>query len=150
MDPQDVFRQMQGQNSFGMSQVPYHTHNGTDSPLIYSPTIQYTGFVPDNADLSGTTTGGFVFFPAGWSVEHTATGLYTITHNLDTPFYTTMVTLSDIDVGGAESRAINFNTYIEVATFDINGDPADISFDFLVTVVNNSAQSIPQYTTLGS
>ena len=60
---------------FGVATVPFHDHNGINSPVVKTPVTSYTGFV--NAD--GTIG---INFPKGWTATLIGAGQYQIVHNL--------------------------------------------------------------------
>lgn len=70
---------------FGVSKVPFHTHNGVDSSLVSYADVLNAPQLYGGSVLSTGVAGSF--FPSTWSVAHTATGRYTITHNLGTTSY---------------------------------------------------------------
>ncbi len=72
---------------FNLNRVPFHTHNGKDSPFIFLPTVQYAGLLNSDGTLSRVYP-----FPSGWSRARTGNGVYTITHNLNTTFYSVVAT----------------------------------------------------------
>lgn len=66
---------------FTVARVPYHLHNGIDSPLLPSTS---TNLLSAHVKSDGTALKPF---PAGWTVSTSATGIYTIVHNLGTTDY---------------------------------------------------------------
>lgn len=143
---------------YDVTQVPYHIHNNLDSPqlsfiglsdvpssfsgqagrvlkvnptgtgIIFSSTgISYGGVV-----LSGGTAG--TPFPAGWSVAHTGTGDYTITHNLGTTNYTFVGTLFANTGAIITFNQQNSNT-MEILVKDLTGTLVDRTFSFIVLAV---------------
>lgn len=72
---QQMIQAFAQQQQFGPAVVPFHTHNGIDSPTIKSPITSYMGQV----SIGG---GAGPVFPKGWTVTETAFGQYTIIHNL--------------------------------------------------------------------
>lgn len=142
---------LQNTSAFEPTSVQYHTHNGVDSPFVYSSTTQYTGYVPFDGNISGSSTSGFVFFPQGWTAELAAGSLiYTVRHNLNTDFYTVMFCTTTGDgLVGAAPISICYPDRFEVAWFDDGGTNYQNDFHFLLTVVNNGLQSVPLYTVRG-
>lgn len=63
------------QQQYGVAQVPFHDHNGINSPTVKSPITSYMGQI----SIGG---GPGPIFPKGWTCKETAFGQYTITHNL--------------------------------------------------------------------
>lgn len=107
----------------GIQSVPYHTHNGTDSPLVTNiPVTTYGGFV-----LSGVAG---VPFPIGWTASTSGTGLYTITHNLNSALYSVTASL----LGNAGFAAINNHGHnsFSVNTFNSSGTATNENFYFSV------------------
>lgn len=97
---------------FGGFNVPSHTHNGIDSPLIKSNSlgsVVYGGLA--------TTAGTATSLPAGWSIAGGVAGQCTITHNLGTTAYAVVatvlpqntITIVNIDSVGANSFFIKTN-----------------------------------------
>lgn len=82
--------------------------------------------------LSGGTAG--TPFPSGWSVAHTGTGDYTITHSLGTSNYALTCTLF-----AATNLFININNQntntVEVFIKNASGTATDATFHFLLATV---------------
>lgn len=74
-------------SQFKLSRVDFHTHNGKDSPFIFSPTAAYAGLIQGDGTLSRTAP-----FPSGWSFTHPGNGQYGIQHNLGSTFYVVTAT----------------------------------------------------------
>lgn len=136
----------------------YHTHNNIDSPILpftsignvpnsftgqagHFLTVNSTGtaLVFSNAStiyggvvLSGGTAG--TPFPSGWSVAHTGTGDYTITHNLGTLNYTFVGTLFANTGAIITFNSQNTNT-LEVLVKDLTGTLVDRTFSFIVAKI---------------
>jgi hypothetical protein len=159
---QNVHDQNSTTDQFAVSQTPYHTHNGSDSqripfiglsdvPVSYwkNSTTNYAGAsVIVNSTATGLTfsagTGktfvGIVssnaagaFFPAGWSVAHTGTGLYTITHTIGNTNYAPFAT----PFGQLFPPNINSSlgaTTFELGFSDTSGHFQDTDFVFLVVI----------------
>ncbi len=70
-------------------------------------------------------------FPPNWSVAHTATGFYTITHNLGHSNYA--VTANGLDNASAIAgiRTIRSTTFV-ITILDVTGTPQDCAFCFSV------------------
>lgn len=80
---QTIIQQSRQQAGFGTSTVPLHIHNGIDSPKILRQNLPQTTFIGHVL-----STGGFSgFSPAGWTATKTSTGVYTITHTMNTKNY---------------------------------------------------------------
>lgn len=137
--------QSRSQSGFGVSLVPNHTHNGVDSPVLYSPTTTYIGFVPSDGDIGGTLE---VILPVGWSIEYSGTGEYIVHHNLGSGLYSCVATATqstDVVVECVISPFAN-----EVDFFWFNGGaatPQDTSFSFILVQINNKRQAFPKYLT---
>lgn len=88
-----------------------------------------TGAVYPGAVLSGGTAG--TPFPSGWSVSHTGTGDYTITHNLGTTNYSFAGTLF-----ASTGAIITLNTQnsndMEILVKTTAGASVDRTFSFIV------------------
>lgn len=102
----------------GIQQVPFHTHNGIDSPVISStPTASYNiGYV-----TAAGAAGGF--FPSGWTVSLIAGGHYQITHNLGTTNYAALVNA------------------VQTACFARINSPGTATFDVILTDASGSNTS---------
>ncbi len=86
MTPQQVDARIQAfmaSGQFNLNRIPYHVHNGKDSPFIYLPTMQYSGYIQGDGTLSRTRP-----YPSGWSGSRTGNGAYLITHSINSTFYT--------------------------------------------------------------
>lgn len=77
---------------FGVSTVPFHNHNGINSPVIKTPVTSYVGYIGPDGETGA-------IFPKGWSVQYTNVGgvqpNYTIFHNLGNTNYTIVFTSYD-------------------------------------------------------
>lgn len=123
---------------FSAVPVPDHNHNGINSrrisytDLINRPTFStplYTGEVISNA--AGAN------FPTGWSVNHTGTGAYTITHNLNTTAYTVQLTLGN-GYGDTIAWGTKGSTSFQVLVWNPGGPAfADHDFSLMVTTQIN-------------
>jgi hypothetical protein len=90
--------------------------------------------------VQASTTGGSVvsnaqapFFPNGWSVSHTGTGIYVINHTLNTTEYAVTVSPNIFHTSFAVVCS-KTSTSFEVATFVwSSGAATDTDFDFIVT-----------------
>lgn len=124
---------------FGLNSIPRHTHNNVDSPYTFQPILNYVGIVESNAVVA--------LFPKGWKLTKTATGQYTITHNLGlSALYTIMVTIHDEGnsaSAGVQTPITNRNAFV-VDTYNSLG-AVNNGFHFLVTVINNRSQTLPIY-----
>ena len=88
--------------------------------------------------LNPSTFGGNVvsgaagtLFPSGWTVTHTSTGVYTITHNLNTTAYAVVITLVTPGlIAAVTSRAANS---FQVSTENLTPAAANGDFDFILT-----------------
>lgn len=134
---------------FGVNNIPFHTHNGIDSPSIFSPTITYTGYIPSDGLVNQTP---FVFLPTGWTVELQfpgTTDIYKVTHNLGTSFYSVVV--NQVGPGGSTvvNQVVAYDNYFEVAWFN-GGTFYQKDFFFTLTQVNNKRNALPTYTLSGA
>ncbi len=99
----------------------------------FKPRSEYIGHVKSNGTIGD-------FFPAGWSVAHTATGVYTITHTLPPP--STGVTQNYSVTFAPCATAIAFMTYTRnatnttfiVKTYNSSAAATDTEFTFTVTI----------------
>lgn len=86
---------------------------------------------------SVTSSGTSTFLPSGWTVAHTSTGVYTITHNLGTTNYAVNVTgtgsFSYANVPGITNIGSN-TCQITIGTIQVGGSvtPTDNSFNFIL------------------
>ena len=93
----------------GVSGVPFHTHNGTDSPKLRS--TFFWGAVAGD--------GNIIFLPKGWAVSHdgaASPGVYTIIHNHKTTAYGAVATgIYNLGywVVGIAYTATQFTVYID-------------------------------------
>lgn len=128
---------MQRHNSgarFGLKELAYHTHNGTDSPPIFQPFITYIGLI----GLTGTVG----ILPSGWSVVYGSTGQYQVTHNLNSFLYAVVANSAGV------ANVVDISTdpnLIEFDWFTPAGVAQDTPFYFLVSIVNNKKLSLPTY-----
>lgn len=117
-------------SSYSTAKVPFHLHNGVDSPAIFSPTITYIGLI----GLTGTIG----ILPKGWSVTYNGTGDYTITHNLNSFSYS--VVASPAGLTGLVDLTTG-NDVVEFSWFDASSSPQDTPFYFIL--VATSGKNIP-------
>jgi hypothetical protein len=112
----------------GIQQVPYHVHNGIDSPLISSGTTStsktYGGRI--------SSTGSFDYKPTGWTVS---TGpFYTVTHNLATTNY---AVVAGSGPGSSTGFLIISNltaNSFRVDSFGSTSSPSLNGFSFILTM----------------
>lgn len=146
---QDEIKRNEGTGRFGLKSIPFHTHNGTDSPSIFSPTITYTGYVPSDGLVNQSP---FVFLPTGWKVELMfpgTTDIYKITHNLGTSFYSVIVNQAGPGGSTVVNQVVAYDNYFEVAWFN-GGTFSQKDFFFSLTQVNNKRNALPTYTLSGA
>lgn len=154
----DQIKAAQKEALYATSNNTYHTHNNIDSPIL--PLTSIGGFPTSYVGQAGnalvvnssgtgisfihqsTVYGGVVLsggtagtpFPTGWTVAHTGTGDYTITHNLGTTNYTFTGTLF-----ANTGAIITFNTQntntLEVLVKDLSGNLTDRTFSFIVVKI---------------
>lgn len=91
------------------------------------PAICGYGYVTD----AGAKDSNYFFFSQNWGVSKTGTGVYRVTHNIETTDY--LVVLTAVD---SASRIINLsgitNTTFDVKTYDAAGTATDTDFSFVV------------------
>lgn len=116
-----------GFGGVGPNTVPFHTHNGVDSPLLpSSTTVQkvYAGYV-----VAGGTKGNA--FPPGWSVA-LSVATYTVTHNLGLTAsgYSAIVTpVTSVTLfGHITAQAANTFSFRLTSTSGTNSTSDDASF----------------------
>ncbi len=130
---------------FNLNRIPYHVHNGKDSPFAYLPTLTYAGFVKYDGKLDRNAA-----FPSGWSATYLGTGSYRITHNLNSLYYIPVVTQFWSAVPGPTPASffisgVTANRF-QVDFFDSKTQAAeDTGFLFLVTHVTNTKPGWPLY-----
>lgn len=97
-------------------------------------------YVDANSAFAGSVTSGgtAVFLPTGWSVAHTSTGVYTITHKLGTANYAVVVTGTGAFSYGNVPGITNVGSttcQITMGTIGVGGSvsPTDNSFNFILT-----------------
>lgn len=90
------------------------------------PTI-YTGYVVSNAASTP--------FPAGWSVAHTGTGVYTVTHTMATANYVVNVNIVNAAAKYAVVASPGSSTF-QILTFSTTPAAADLDFMFTVHRTN--------------
>lgn len=134
-------------SQFNLNRVQFHTHNGKDSPYIYTPIITYVGFIKYNGTLDREAP-----FPSGWSIAKGVTGSYLITHNMGTIFYVAQLTQHWSTVPGA-NPCVGHVSGVSRNSFQVNWfDSAtqvltDTGFTFAVTNVVNPTPGWPSYRT---
>lgn len=104
--------------------------------------------------LSGTATIHLVvlgvgatatFLPKGWVLLQAGIGIYTITHNLNTEFYSAVATSSDASTLTYASTTPSKDSVTFIFTDSDTGVNASTSFGFQLTAVTNKAPAFPQY-----
>lgn len=127
-----------GASRFAINNIPYHTHNGVDSNFIASPTIVYTGHVAYQDDFTGS---GQFFLPSGWTATRALTGIYTVTHNLNTLLYGVVASATQ-STNETVFPVINpLQNSFDVSWFDDTGAFKNTSFYFVLVQVNNRAKT---------
>lgn len=103
----------------------------------YSP--QQTFIRKENViGLGGTTVyGGSVVssaavnFPTGWSINHSGTGVYVITHNLGTTEYNVIAGPRNVGFALPQTRT---TTAITIYCYNTTPSSTDLDFDFTVII----------------
>lgn len=140
MNPQQV-QQMINQsmaklsqaNRFNISSIPRHIHNDIDSPFTFQPVKTYVGSIGADGTIG--------ILPIGWSVTVESTGSYLITHNLSTAIYSVVASANfSYAVPVLQPLQNSFEVIME-----INGNPTNTAFSFIMTVINNKATKTTQY-----
>lgn len=114
-------------SQYGNPTVPYHTHNGIDSPLVEGAAGSSTTYYIGAFNSSGTAAS---LFPTGWSSSRTSVGLYVVTHNLGNTDYVVCPTMDDGSVRWY-TVAYSTNTFT-LRTFDSGASLADADVHFAV------------------
>lgn len=138
---------------YGITKIQSHLHNGMDTnqvdikDILRFPKIATNGqtitFNTTTNQWEATTittittkagkiasagTAGSVF-PTGWTVSKTATGQYTVVHNLGSTAYA--VVANPVDVSGSVvTIGINSNSFVILIT-DLSGSATDSATDFI-------------------
>lgn len=134
----EEIRRATGQSQFGFNSVPFHTHNGVDSSIAYSPVNIYTGLIQED--------GTALLLPVGWTVENVSTGVYNITHNLGTDLYT-MVVAPTLSVTLPIASVVGVANIAGVSWYDTLAPGfANTTFQFILVQINNGPQAVPLYT----
>lgn len=125
-------------NRFNVGNTQRHIHNDIDSPYAFQPILNYTGLINNDASVG--------ILPKGWTISHTSnSGIYVITHNLDTLVYAVSVTTvfngSTFEVPTVIMNANSFT----VRTFFYPATPSDTGFTFILTNPFNRLTKIPSY-----
>lgn len=140
---QEIARQ-QSSDRFRLSPISRHIHNGVDSPFVLNTTQVFGGRIP----YDPTDTSLQMLLPTGWKIVRESVGLYRITHNLGTDFYS-------VTASGTQSTnevvipiILQFPQFFYITWFDDTGtfQEVDTSFNFILVLVNNRSESPPSYT----
>jgi hypothetical protein len=115
--------------SSGAAMITDHRIRGASVPIV--------SIVSGGGSGGGSYVGHVAFggsagtpFPSGWSVAHTSTGVYTITHDLGDTDYEVAITPYD-----GYLRFIEYDKATSTITarfFNISGSAADTEFGFIV------------------
>ena len=141
---QDEIKRSNGAGRFGINQIPFHTHNGTDSNPVFLPTITYTGYIPSDGNIN---TSPFIFLPTGWEVELQVGNIYKITHNLNTDFYTVTACMTGPDANDAfNPLTVCQSNFFEIAWSFNSTLTLTTDFHFQLVQINNRRNSLPTYS----
>lgn len=129
---------------FSINSIPFHTHNGTDSNPISSPTIVYAGNV---AYIDTFVGSGQFYLPTGWTVVQTDTGVYTVTHNLGTLLYSCTASAVQSTNQIVSHIITPLANEVTFSWFESNAafTRLDTSFSFVLVQINNRAPAV-KYT----
>jgi hypothetical protein len=115
----------QQQAGYGFSLIPYHTHDGVNSPKLPTPPAAAT-----------TTYGGYIktssVLPTGWSVTNPSTGNYTVTHSLNSTSYA--VSCTPFGLGRLRLVSIDANSF-QINYRDAAMADANIDWSFVLTKI---------------
>lgn len=137
---QEEYRKNNSNGRFGLQNIPYHIHNGADSPTVFQPNITYIGWISD--------VGTPILLPKGWTSSG-GVGIYVVTHNLGNNALYVVTANASADTGsGFDVVAISNPNGINI-TFEVF-EPSTHSlsvcgFFFQLTVVNNKSTTSPIY-----
>ena len=127
---QQGIRASQMQAGYGVSMVPYHTHDGVNSPRIgtTAATTLYSGTVSS----TGVTSG---LLPSTWSVVYyPITHQYVVTHNLNTTNYS--VATSCTTIGDVANVIAHDSTTFTIAGYAIAGaGGVNVGFMFILSTI---------------
>lgn len=129
------------QSSYSTAKVPYHTHNGVDSPPIQQPTFTYLGLIG--------LTGSIGILPNGWTVTYNGTGDYTIVHNLNTFAYSVVASPTGLTADVDITPGVNTSNQgeVEFSWFQAGtSTPQDTPFYFILTAISNKSIVPATYT----
>ena len=140
-----VVRHQDSKLQFGLNPIQRHIHNGIDSLPAFEPTRIYSGFVPSDADMTGSTSGGFQYLPAGWTVELNGGG-YLITHNLGSDKYAVMISMLGISALFYFPATLCRENNLSVVFFNTAGSIQPMDFNFELVHINNKNLDFPLYT----
>jgi hypothetical protein len=115
---------------FGLAKVPFHTHNGVDSPYAFDALAFYCAYIQSNGTVG--------FLPNGWVSTYVGTGAYEITHNLNSLLYAVVATPAYPTVDNlAAVISPNYNAF-EVHWLNPNNVEQDTPFYFLAVKIKNT------------
>lgn len=138
---------------FNVQGVPYHIHNSVDAPYAYQPVLTYVGTVETGVAATPLPPAPLLA-PKGWTFAYQdpaspTAGQYVVIHNLNTTFYSVVVTpyesipgfptyaCADIQLGLNDFTINLVDTKTQAAI--------DHGFTFLLTNVNNKTNVPVQY-----
>lgn len=151
MKSKDTWNKYPGPNNsaaigaqFSLTPASSHGHTGA---ALDGNQIRYSNILDAPTSFASPVYGGRVesnvstsFYPSGWSLTHTGTGIYTITHNFGNKNYAIAVTP---DVSG-EAYCIFGYAILDVNTLQVwfNNPDAGFAFqnqnfDFIITTQAN-------------
>jgi hypothetical protein len=133
---------------FAVPKVPYHEHNGVDSPSLNPPVATYIGFVP--YDITDVTLQ--YILPGGWSLRYDGVGIYTIIHNLgkisNQNFYAFVANATQSTNVVVIPVITTFENEVTATWFDVDGvTKKDTSFNFILTIGNKKLPAQTGYVT---
>lgn len=134
-----LVQQMLSANRFQLAPVQRHIHNNIDAPTVFQTNVTFVGNI--------SREGAAFLLPKGWTILHTGTGVYKVTHHLGaSALYSVVAT--PYDLGTVATMMVQAPTganYVIFEVFDLALNPIDNEFFFNLTLINNTSQTLPQY-----
>lgn len=152
----EEFQRSSGKSQFNVADIPYHTHNGDDSPSPYMGQATYVGTVNSTGRPFRNLP-----FPEGWFAlkSNSFNGRYRIVHSLNTLNYSVVLTQL-YTTATNPAPAWGFVLVLNPNYFDVQfvaqsvatpvTDPVatDTAFSFYMTNISNSSNNMPTYISL--
>lgn len=154
---QIVREEIRGSDSsgrFGLNSIPRHIHNNIDSPFVFQPIMTFIGLI--------AADGVPAAIPSGWTVEiatvNLITNTYVITHNLDqqsssgvttdgspSALYSVVTQVEAVANQFYAPQVVEYKNLFTVNWYNSAGSTEQISFNFILTLINNKSVTYPKY-----